>query len=377
MTPPLSASSASPSASRPPLASLEHIKVTRSMHALRLVSALALGAAAACLGARPAAAQAPVVQTEAEMKPYTQEIPGTDVKFDLVPIPGGEFLMGSPESEADRGEDEGPQHLVKIAPFWMGTKEVTWDEYDLFCFSLDLKRKAREGVDLKNQPETEMKADAVSRPTPPYADMTFGYGHRNQPAICITHHSAMEYCRWLSEKTGVTYRLPTEAEWEYACRAGTTTAYFFGDDPEGLDEYAWSVDNAEKPMPVGKKKPSPWGLYDIHGNVAEWCLDHYEPDFYKQFKADEATLIPFVAPSAKEYPYVARGGSWDDDADKLRSAARRASDPEWSVQDPQRPQSIWWHTDAHFIGFRVVRPLQEHEPLKGMKSQVVKGKGTR
>jgi len=351
--------------------------VSRSTHAPRAASALGLALAVALAWAGPAAGQAPVPKTEAEMKPYTQAIPGVDVKFDLVPIPGGEFVMGSPDSEAERGADEGPQHKVAIAPFWMGAREVTWDEYDLFCFSLDLKKKQREGVDLKNQAETEMKADAVTRPTPPYADMTFGYGHRGQPAICITHHSAMEYCRWLSEKTGLTYRLPTEAEWEYACRAGTKTAYFFGDDPAELEEYAWYVENAEKPQPVGKKKPSPWGLYDIHGNVAEWCLDHYVPDFYKQFAGDKVTLEPFALPTAKEYPYVARGGSWDDDADKLRSAARRGSDPEWSVQDPQRPQSIWWHTDAHFIGFRVVRPLNEQESLKGIKSLVVKGKGTR
>jgi formylglycine-generating enzyme required for sulfatase activity len=311
------------------------------------------------------------------MKPYTQEIPGVDVKFDLVPIPGGEFVMGSPESEENREEDEGPQHKVAIAPFWMGKHEVTWDEYDLFSFSLDLKKKQRDGVNLAAQVDTEKRADAVTRPTPPYADMTFGYGHKNQPAICITHHSAMEYCRWLSEKTGVLYRLPTEAEWEYACRAGSKTAYFFGDDPAGLEDYAWYVENAEKPMPIGKKKPNPWGLYDMHGNVAEWCLDHYIPDFYKQFAGDKVTLEPFAPPSDKEYPYVARGGSWDDDAERLRSAARRFSDPEWSVQDPQRPQSIWWHTDATFVGFRVVRPLNEQEALKGMKSKVVKGKGTR
>lgn len=315
-------------------------------------------------------------KTEADMKPYTQSIPGTELKFNMVPIPGGDFLMGSPESEADREEDEGPQHKVKIAPFWMGTHEVTWDEFDQFCFSLDLKKKAREGVNLENQPETEKKADAVTRPTPPYADMTFGYGHKNQPAICMTHHAAMEYTRWLSEKTGLTYRLPTEAEWEYACRAGTTTAYFFGDDPEGLEEYAWYVENAEKPQPVGKKKPSPWGLYDIHGNVSEWCLDFYIPDFYKQF-AGKTAVGPFAPPTAEEYPYVARGGNWDDDPENLRSAARLASDREWSVQDPQRPQSIWWHTDAHFIGFRVVRPLEEQEDLKGVKSLVVKGGTTR
>ena len=228
-----------------------------------------------------------------------------------------------------------------------------------------------------SQPETEKKADAVTRPTPPYADETFGFGRKGQPVICITHHAAMEYCRWLSAKTGKIYRLPTEAEWEYACRAGTKTAYFWGDDPGKLGDYAWYVENAEKPQPIGKKKPNPWGLYDIHGNVAEWCLDHYDPEAYKPFAADKPVVGPVVLPDAKEYPYVARGGSWDDDADRLRSAARKASNPEWSVQDPQRPQSIWWHTDATFVGFRIVRPLSEQENLKGLKSQVVKGKTTR
>ena len=132
----------------------------------------------------------------------------------------------------------------------------------------------------------------MTRPTPPYADETFGFGRNGQPVICITHHAAMEYCRWLSAKTGKIYRLPTEAEWEYACRAGTKTAYFWGDDPAKLDEYAWDVNNAEKPMKVGKKKPNPWGLYDMHGNVAEWCLDHYVADAYKPFPTDKPTPGP-------------------------------------------------------------------------------------
>ena len=114
----------------------------------------------------------------------------------------------------------------------MGSKEVTWDEYDQFAFSLDLKKKKRDNVDPTKQSEWEKKADAVTRPTPPYADETFGFGRSGQPAICITHHAAMEYCRWLSAKTGKIYRLPTEAEWEYACRAGTKTAYFWGDEPD-------------------------------------------------------------------------------------------------------------------------------------------------
>jgi formylglycine-generating enzyme required for sulfatase activity len=350
--------------------------VIRFPHAIGLAAALWSLGAGTNLMAQTAPAQTPA-ETAESMKPYTETIPGTDVKFEMLPVPGGTFEMSSPPGEAKRGEDEGPQHPVKIAPFWMGKLEVTWEEYDQFAFSLDLKKKARENVDLTKQPETEKKADAVTRPTPPYADETFGFGRNGQPVICITHHAAMEYCRWLSAKTGKVYRLPTEAEWEYACRAGTKTAYSWGDDPEKYEEYAWDVNNAEKPEKVGKKKPNPWGLHDMHGNVAEWCLDHYVPDAYKRFSSDKPTLGPVILPDAKEYPYVVRGGSWDDDADKLRSATRRGSDPEWSVQDPQRPQSIWWHTDATFVGFRVIRPLEEQENLRGLKSQVVKGKGTR
>ena len=327
------------------------------------------------IGPLVASADEPPVSPDS-MKPYTESVTGFDVKFDLVPIPGGTFEMGSPEGEAKRGDDEGPRHAVKIEPFWMGKFEVTWDEFDLFAYSLDIKKKEREKADLSKQSELEKQADAVTRSTKPYADMTFGYGRDGQPAICMTHHAAMEYCRWLSAKTGKIYRLPTEAEWEYACRAGTTTAYFWGDDAGPLDEYAWDVNNAEKPMPVGKKKPNPWGLYDIHGNVAEWCIDHYKADAYKIFAATNPAVQPVVLPDAKEYPYVVRGGSWDDDAEKLRSAARHPSDLEWSVQDPQRPQSIWWHTDARFVGFRVVRPLTEQANLKGFKSPIQKGKGT-
>jgi len=286
-------------------------------------------------------------------------------------------MMGSPPSEEKRSEDEGPPHKVQLAPFWMGKHEVTWDEYDQFAFAMDLKRKQAQGIDPSKPSAGGSSADAVTRPTPPYADETFGFGRKGQPVICITHHSAMEYCRWLSAKTGKVYRLPTEAEWEYACRAGTTTAYSFGNDPGKLGEYAWYVDNAEKPQPIGKKKPNPWGLYDMHGNVSEWCLDHYAPDIYSTLAKDQPVRGPVVLPTAKEYPYVARGGSWDDDADRLRTAARLASNLEWSVQDPQRPQSIWWHTDATFVGFRVVRPLEEQENLKGLKSLVVKGKTTR
>ncbi len=342
-------------------------------------SRLVLGLVIACfVGVSSAVLAQDAVYSKGALLPYTQEIAGSDLKFDMVPIPGGTFTMGSPATEEKRKPDEGPELTVQIAPFWMGKCEVTWDEFDEYAYSKDIKRKQREKADLSKQPATETAADAVTRSTKPYADMTFGFGSRGNPAICMTHHAAMEYCRWLSAKTGLNYRLPTEAEWEYAARAGTKTAYASGDSSEGLGEYAWYVENAEKPMPVGKKKPNPWGLHDMYGNVAEWCIDQYKPDTYATWaKLPQPLKGPVVLPTPAEYPYTVKGGSWDDDADRLRAAARTPSNREWSVQDPQRPQSIWWHTDATRVGFRVVRPSNEQENLKGVRSLVVKGKGTR
>ena len=302
---------------------------------------------------------------ESDMKPYTDIISGTHASFDMVPIHGGKFRMGSPDGEDGRKADEGPQHDVLIDPFWMGTHEVTWDEYENWMFSLDIARRKITG----NKPNRlDLLADAVTRPTKPYTDMTFGMGKEGFPAICMTQLAAKTYCAWLTAKTGRYYRLPTEAEWEYACRAGTTTAYSFGDDPKQLGDYAWYFENSNSAYhPIGKKKPNPWGLYDMHGNVAEWCLDQYMPAFYATLPADRPVREP-IAPPARRYPRVARGGSWDDDPELLRSAARRGSDKEWSVQDPQIPQSIWYHTDALFVGFRVVRPLREPTPEEKVKS---------
>lgn len=297
-----------------------------------------------------------IAKTEKEMKPYTQQIRYTEVKFDMLPIPGGEFVMGSPEDEEGREADEGPQHKVKVEPFWMGKCEVTWDEYDTWRLNLDIQRRDLSGL---TPDDVDKKSDGVTRPTKEYTDMTFGMGHDGFPAICMTQLAAKMYCQWLSEKTGQYYRLPTEAEWEYACRAGTTTAYSFGDDPDQLDEYAWYYDNSDETYhKVGQKKPNPWGLHDMHGNVAEWCLDQYHEDYYKQFNPMVAAIFPYAVPT-ELYPRVARGGSWFDDPEYLRSAKRIPSSEDWKIQDPQLPQSMWYHTDADFVGFRVIRPLNQ------------------
>jgi len=281
------------------------------------------------------------VQKSPEFKAYKQTIPGTQISYEMLPIPGGEFTMGSPASEPGHKPDETPPRRMKVEPFWMGKLEVTWDEYRLFMFSQQANEK--QGADPT--------LDAVSRPTRPYVEMSFGMGINGYPAISMTHHGANKYAQWLSAKTGHFYRLPTEAEWEYACRAGTQTAYSFGADASKLSEYAWFALNSNgKYEKVGTKKPNPWGLHDMHGNVMEWTLDQYDPAAYAKPQA--------WAPSTKPYPHAVRGGSWNDGEEILRCAARTGSDPSWKMQDPQLPKSIWYHTDAQWLGFRLVRPFK-------------------
>jgi formylglycine-generating enzyme required for sulfatase activity len=286
------------------------------------------------------------------MQPYTAPILGSDVSFDMVPIKSGKYKMGSPDSEAGHKPDESPVHEVAIEPFWMGKCEVTWNEFELFMYP-DEEKKTRAPKQL--DAALNRLTDAITHPTQPYVEMSFGMGKDGFPAISMTQHAANKYCQWLSAKTGLFFRLPTEAEWEYAARAGTNTAYFWGDDASKISEYCWWGKNSDfKYQKVGKKKPNPWGLYDILGNVIEWTLDQYDPGYYAQSK----NANPWNKAS-KPYPHVARGGSWDDDdAAKLRCAARRASGPEWKIQDPQLPKSVWYHTDAQFLGFRIVRPLK-------------------
>ena len=327
------------------------------------------------------ASRGPMASTAAVKSPafdkYTQKIADTDVTFDMVPIPGGTFKMGSPENEKGRSEHEGPQFTAEVKPFWMGKCEVTWEEFEIFLDEMGVEDRD------ENKRRRGDKADALTGPTPPYVSKYYGHGQKGFPAITMTHHCAWEYCRWLSIKTGKPYRLPTEAEWEYAARAGTTTAYFFGDDASKLGEYAWYAKNSPdlelKPdktkgttHAIGTRKPNPWGLHDIYGNVMEWTIDHYNKDAYSLFaKQKQPLLQPFVIAADRKWSHVARGGTWADPAEALRSAARRPSDPSWMKHDPQEPQSIWWLTKFDVVGIRVVRPVEEQQNLKGARSKVV------
>jgi formylglycine-generating enzyme required for sulfatase activity len=289
------------------------------------------------------------------------------VNFDMVAVPGGTFTIGSPDNEPGHQPDEGPQHLVKVGPFWMGKCEVTWDEYDLFF------KPEPEELDPKGKSGKEKEIAAVTRPTPAYVDETYGHGRENHPVLCMTHHAAMEYCRWLSLKTGKAYRLPTEAEWEFACRAGTTTPYFFGSDPAKIGDYAWFAKNAEDlTHEVAKKQPNAWGLQDMYGNVGEWCLDRYMRTAYASFQPGQLTVSPVFLPSNRRFSHVVRGGSWADTPEKMRSASRLGSDKSWMKHDPQRPQSIWWLTKWDVVGFRIVRAVQEQAELVGLRSTVTK-----
>ncbi len=280
----------------------------------------------------------------ADYRSRIPKISKSRVRYDMVAIPAGDFTMGSPKSEPGRQADEGPQRNVNVEAFWMGRYEVTWDEFEPFV----AKAAPRH---IREKPAKVALSQLVSGPTQTYHEMSFGMGRASFPAISMTQHAASKYCQWLSAQTGRFYRLPTEAEWEYACRAGTRSAYSFGADASRLDEFAWHWTNSnENYQPVGKKLPNPRGLHDMHGNVMEWCLDQYAADAYQT----GANLIPAL----KLYPRVVRGGSWYDDPADCRSAARFGSSANWKTQDPTWPRSLWWHTDAEWLGFRIVRPVK-------------------
>lgn len=307
---------------------------------------------------------------EEKFESYQEPVQKAENKpLKMLPIPGGEFLMGSPPSEKNRKDDEGPQKTVAISPFWMSETEITWAHYDPFwqndpefvhprnkdgTLDSDNDRYTSE-VPTKETP----LVDAISQPTIQYLDdFQSGLFEKGDdyPVMNGTNHTAAKFCQWLSAQTGHFYRLPTEAEWEYACRAGTTSAYSFGDDASKLSDYAhfaeWSDFTYAK---VRQKVPNAWGLYDMHGNVAEWTIDGYSKGSLKSIPNN--CRDPWFFPTTR-YPRTIRGGSWDDVADGLRSAARVASSKELKMQDAQLPKSLWYHTNAQHVGFRVVRPVK-------------------
>lgn len=301
---------------------------------------------------------------------YTEVIPGTEVAFEMVALEGGEFLLGSPPEDPFRNSDEGPQRRVAVSSFWMGKTEVSWQEFEVFY--------AETATRGKN--ESERGGEALVGPTPPYGSPDQGWGKGERPAITMTHFAAQKYCEWLSQITGRRYRLPTEAEWEYAARAGSPEPFFFeweqrisgglgswlgisSNQPEPPIEtlaiYAWFRENSGARTHLrGRKMPTPWGLMDILGNVWEFCADWYAPDAYSRYPADQVIQDPQGPVTGEER--VIRGGSFRSRGEELRSAERAATrHDEWLKTDPQNPKSVWWYSDSNDVGFRIVRDREE------------------
>jgi formylglycine-generating enzyme required for sulfatase activity len=227
-------------------------------------------------------------------KYFTEDL-GNGVTLEMVEIPGGTFIMGSPENEAERYSKEGPQHQVTVPSFYMGKYELTQVQYQAII-----------GTNPSN-----FKGD-------------------NRPVERVSWNNAVEFCKKLSQKTGKNYRLPSEAEWEYACRAGTTTPFYFGESiTPDLVNYNGNYTYASAPKgkyrqqttDVGTFPPNSFGLYDMHGNVWEWCQDDYKNDYINAPTDGSALTSPSW--SAK----LLRGGSWDYDPEGCRSASRYHHDP--------------------------------------------------
>ncbi|HRP31910.1 MAG TPA: SUMF1/EgtB/PvdO family nonheme iron enzyme [Agriterribacter sp.] len=285
--------------------------------------------------------------TPQDFTSYNQKVPGTQLDIKMVPVKGGSFMMGSEASDKFKKPDELPATKVTVSSFWMGAYEITHDIFDIYFRD--------ENTIVGSQ------ADVVTRPTPQYIDLSWGMGKTGgYPVNSMSQDAALMFCRWLYDKTGIFYRLPTEAEWEYACRAGSTSIYPFGDNPKDLSKYAWYKRNSkEKYHKVGEKEPNAWGLYDMLGNVSEWTLDQYDEKYYEKLGANATD--PLIPPATR-YPRSLRGGNYLDDAEALRSANRQHSESSWNKRDPQIPRSRWWLTDGMFVGFRIVRP--EKQPNK-------------
>jgi formylglycine-generating enzyme required for sulfatase activity len=262
----------------------------------------------------------------------------------LTLISAGEFLMGSPDDNKDAYDNEKPQHRVRITrPFYLGVHEVTRGQFRRFVDEAGYQTEAeKDGKGGSGWNEQEKKFEQ----NPRYTWREAGFAQTDEhPVVNVSWTDAVAFAEWLSRKEGKTYRLPTEAEWEYACRAGTTTRYFCGDDAEGLAEVGNVADGTLKAKypewagpiaaqdgfvytsPVGRYRPNAWGLYAMHGNVREWCWDWYDKDFYKSARVDDP------AGPLRASTRVLRGGSWLHDPRFCRSAYRNSRAPGYRYYD--------------------------------------------
>ena len=271
----------------------------------------------------------------------TQSVPGTEVTFDLAFVPAGSFLIGSSDNEAGRDDDEGPQRTVRLSAFWMSTTEATYDAFAVFRF-----RRLDDNIAAPG--DVLFDADAITRPSPPYEDPAHGMGGNGFPVTGMTRLSALRFARWLSEKTGQLYRLPTEAEWEYACKAGGGV----------LAGEPWYENNSGGVYhAAGTASADGLGIHELQGNVAEWVMDSYSADAYASL--GEGAQDPLNGTPARGRGLV-RGGAFDDPLDRLRCAERFPEASAWKARDPQMPKSRWWNTDSPHVGFRLVTPSGEH-----------------
>lgn len=273
-------------------------------------------------------------------KAYTETLK-TGAQFKMLPVKAGGFEW--------RGSEDGDVVEVELSAFWMGMHEVTWEEYEPFMLSEIPRQKNGEVLEFMRE-HINNDIDFIARPTPPYHPMTYGMARDGHPAVSMTQHAANKYCQWLSFQTGHFYRLPTEAEWEYVCRAGEKPRVPTG---EGAWLNGGEGSHYQKP---GLKAPNAWGFYDMHGNVLEWTLDQWVPNRKSHFAKDK--LVNPWARATQPYPHVAKGGHWKHSAEEASAAARHQSSEDWKKSDPQIPKSQWYHTDTPWLGFRVLRPAK-------------------
>ncbi|MBO6575478.1 MAG: SUMF1/EgtB/PvdO family nonheme iron enzyme [Rhodothermales bacterium] len=251
-------------------------------------------------------------------------IPGTEVTLDLVFVPT--------EGVVSLGDAR-----VEISPFWMARHETTFEQFGVF-------RHVEQDSPVTATPQP-MDVDAVARPSPPYEDPSAGMSRDGFPATGMTQWAALQYARWLSAKTGDFWRLPTEAEWEHACRLGGRRT---------LATDAWYLENSgEELHEVASRPADSLGLHDMLGNASEWMLDEYRNDVQAVWSEGPD---PWARP-ARLHPRTVRGGAFDDGPGMLRCEARLESSLAWKARDPQIPKSFWWNTDSPFLGFRLVRPV--------------------